>query len=157
MNANLALAQSIYKSPEIEGYQFEVYNVKFDSASSGSRAIPLKFYGLKKYNYSVLVKVRLEGDTTLYPVPGTLPSGDRFKFVQKVGNRLYGDTIILIHRSGRTTVVLSEIKILAFRQKNRKGGLKPNNSFTKFILDNYVSGNTSQTIYPETYFVAGSL
>ena len=149
-------AQSVFESGDIRGYKLSIYNVAFDTTTARV-AIPLKYYGLRKFNYSVLVKVRLRGDTSFYSIPGILPSGDSFKFLQKSGNRTHGDTLVITRRNGDKPIVVSEIRIFAFRRNNKQGILKENHAFTKFILENYVGRRNTPVFSPEMHFVAGRL
>ena len=143
-------SQSVFHSEDTRGYKLTIHNTTFDSANVHI-AISLKYFGLQKFNYSVLVKVRLLGDSSFYSIPGILPSGDSFKFLQKSGNRTYGDTLIVTRRNGAEPLVLSEIIIFAFRRNTNTGVLKENRAFTKFILSNYVSHTHQPTTIKKIY------
>ena len=109
--------------------------------------LPLNHIGLKLNHYSVLVKVRLPGDTTFYTLPGVLPTGDAFGFLLKAGRKGQTDTLRVIHRGGMQPVELAEIWVQAFHKNDhllydRQIFGKPDRGFAKAVLSSYYDQHT---------------
>ncbi len=110
-------------------------------------AIPLNYYGYDKNHYSVLVKVRLPGDSIFYTLPGTLPTGDVIGFLHKAGRNKNTDTLYIIHRGGESAVKLEEIWFRAFHKSDhlmydRPIFGKPDRDFTREVITNYYDDRT---------------
>ncbi len=133
-------------SAQIAIGQISVYSAP--SLAPGERyAIPLSLYGYKKAHYSVLVKVRLQGDAIYYTVPGQLPRGHSLSFVHKAGKKEQGDTLFIICRRGGRPVELAEILVQAFHRSDcllsdRLIFGKPDRGFTKAVVGGYYDDQT---------------
>ncbi len=140
-------AQPSMVSETIEGYQLTLKNITFDTTSGYEYPIPLRQFGLVKFNYSVLINVQLEGQEESEHLPGQLSNGDKFDFRLKVGNELSGDTLYIIRQTGEIPLCLSKVKIMAFRGRNRSGVIPNNREFRAFLLKNYNTSTISNTDY----------
>lgn len=135
----LCFAQSAFGQPRIFVAPLLPPDTKY--------AIPLNYYGYDKNHYSVLVKVRLPGDSIYYTVPGTLPTGDVIGFLHKAGRKEKTDTLYIIHRGGKSAVQLEEIWFRAFHKSDhlmydRQIFGKPDRDFTRAVITNYYDDRT---------------
>lgn len=113
-------------------------------------AIPLGYSGQKKAHYSVLVRVRLPGDTLFHTIPGLLPTGDSFSFRLKDGYRRQCDTLYVTRRGGVIAVELAEILILTFNKDDRLLRARQDHGFTKAVLARYYDARTKRSAGVET-------
>lgn len=112
-------------------------------APGASHAIALSKLGLKKNNYSVLIKARLPGDSIFYTIPGHFPMGESFGFRLKVGHeKTQTDTLFLINREGQQSVRLEEVMVYFFHQNDRLIPRKPDRDFTSTVLNDYYDPHT---------------
>lgn len=132
-------AQATFISSDMQCYELRIANVAFDSASGNSYSIPLRKYGLRKSNYAVLIKARIEGHLSEYHIPGSLPNGHSFGFKLKAGNKKHGDTLIITRRSGSGRIAFSKISILAYKRLNNWPLVRNDKAFRKFFIATYAS------------------
>ena len=132
-------AQATFISSDMQCYELHIADVAFDSTSGNSYSIPLRKYGLRKSNYAVLIKVRIEGHLAEYHIPGSLPNGDSFGFKLKAGTRKHGDTLIITRRSGHGRIAFSKISILAYKRLNNWPLVRNDKAFRKFFITTYAS------------------
>lgn len=132
-----SFAQDHFYSDDLQGQELTLANIKFDSTSGDVYSIPLRKYGLKKSNYSAIVSVRFNGDSTAYHLPGPASNGNSFGVRLKAGRKGRGDTLAIIRREGIDPVMISQLKILFLRGKSIGGSLKRDNEFAEFLLTRY--------------------
>ncbi|WP_373512197.1 LytR/AlgR family response regulator transcription factor [Persicitalea sp.] len=116
-------------------------------ASGARHAIPLSQHGYRKSHYSVLVKVRLAGDTIYHSIPGQLPGGHSLSFLHKSGRKKQGDTLFVIHRWGEKAIALEEIWVQVFHKNDhlmydRLIFGQPDRGFARSVIASYYNERT---------------
>jgi hypothetical protein len=82
--------------------------------------IALGRYLPTKVHHAVVVSVRLPHDSIYYRLPSTLPTGDSFAVKVLVDQRNHQDTLLIVKRTERTSVVRFEaIRIVAFQNPRK--------------------------------------
>jgi hypothetical protein len=145
-------AQNQLLSSHIQGYSLVIPCVTFDSSAIGVYCIPLRNYGLKKANYSVLLSMTVEGETAPHHIPGIVKNDSSFDYRFKAGKKGFGDTLTIFRRSGDERIVFSKIDILAFRGTGRGGLIRQDKTFTKFVIDKFTDRSPQRTHLPTPYF-----
>jgi|GEM_PF-4254173 len=153
VQSHRAIAQDRFHSETMQGYELTLKNIIFDSTSGNVCVIPLRKYGLKRPNYSVMVNAVVKGDTISYHIPGSVKGGDSFGFRLKVGKRDCGDTLFVIRRTGDQSIIFSKISILAVRRRTRNGVMQFDKAFTAFFVSKYVLPTASNSAVISSYYV----
>ncbi len=112
-------------------------------SSQSGFTMALSQMGFKKTNYSVLVKVRLPGDSVYYTIPGVVPTGQSLGVLLKVGPKYGSDTLHVFSRDVDRPLRVEEINVMAFHPKDRVKPGRPDRDFTKAVLTGYFDANTS--------------
>lgn len=107
-------------------------------------AQPIGVYVPKRSSYSVLLKVRLPGDTVYYTLPGVLPTGDSFSFKIKAGKSRRSDTLYLIRRGGVLPVQLYEVCMYVISHKGRPVLSQSNADYSNTVLMSFYDQRTRQ-------------
>ncbi|WP_247231711.1 hypothetical protein [Telluribacter sp. SYSU D00476] len=119
-------------------------------APDDAYVVPMRKMGLNRSSYSVLLKVRLPGDSVYYTIPGVLPTGDSFGFRMKTGKGRSSDTLYVIRRGGESPVQLEEIYVLAFHPIDRLVSTYPKRDFDELIVTSYYDAHTRRSTSRKT-------